>query len=119
MKRHPKLRALSREHHAALVLARRASRGGDAALWASVRRAYEAELEPHFRDEELRILPALERAGEHALVARTLADHRRLRELATGPATTENARELGALLTAHVRFEERTLFPAFEQLVLV
>src|SRR5690606_10467196 len=116
MKRGPELTDLSRDHHAALVIARRAERaaeGDDATVleaWSSLRAAFTAELEPHFQGEERTLLPALEAAGEQARVARTLRDHTRLRELVTGDATKEARRELGALLHRHVRFEEKDLF---------
>jgi hypothetical protein len=35
--------------------------------------------------------------------------------LVGGQADRESARQLGGLLNAHVRFEERTLFPMLEQ----
>jgi hemerythrin-like domain-containing protein len=123
MKRSPELTDLSRDHHAALVIARRAERaaeGDDAALreaWLGLRAAFAAELEPHFAVEERTLLPALAAAGEEARVARTLADHTRLRALAAGDATRDALRELGALLHRHVRYEEKDLFPCAERVL--
>lgn len=121
MKRHPALRALSDDHHRALVLARRLRRtapeldgAARAALADAVRRELDAELEPHFAVEEAVLLPALEARGEAQLVARTHADHTRLRTLARGAWSEGTAQELGALLEQHVRFEERVLFPRAE-----
>lgn len=121
MKRHPSLRALSDDHHRALVLARRLRRSAPdpdvsvrAALAAAVRQELDAELEPHFVVEERVLLPALEARGETELVERTLADHARVRVVARGAWSAGTAQELGALLEQHVRFEERVLFPRAE-----
>ena len=125
MKRSEALAGLSREHHGALSLAVRARRtaaGSDAAalaaMAATVRDRFQRELLPHFEEEERRLLPALARAGENALAARTLAEHA---ELAAIVASLPEA-GAGALLafadvlSRHVRFEERELFPALEAL---
>jgi hypothetical protein len=125
MKRSAKLLALSREHHGALSLAlaaRRAAASGDAEVIAATGRravsAFGRELEPHFQEEEGWLLPDLERAGAGTLVARTLADHAELRALAASlahPDATTLTR-FGERLAAHVRFEERELFEAYEAL---
>ncbi len=122
MKRSPELRDLSDDHHRALVLARHArhaaSAGGDvlAEAWERVRRELAEALEPHFRIEERWLLPALARVGEAELVARTVEDHTALRA-AAGPGARLGSEALAAFarrLEAHVRFEERSLFPAAE-----
>lgn len=121
MRRIPELQALSREHHGALRLAldaRRAAESGDPAriaeLSAHVRALQARELEPHFRIEERRLLPLLAEAGCEGLVARTLAEHRVLRELAAGLVEPDARRlhSFAELLQAHARFEERELFEA-------
>ena len=120
MKRSSALAHLSREHHAALVWALRALRADSHSareLMANLVQVFESELEPHFNDEEVGLLPALKDAGEAALVEHTLADHQLLR------ATMQRVRagdvsavaEFGKALQAHVRFEERELFPIAEQ----
>ena len=121
MKRHPSLQPLSDDHHRALVLARRLRRestgmdaGALARLAQEVRQEFGAELEPHFRVEERRLLPALEGRGEDRLAAQTLEDHARLRALVHGQWSEITAQELGTLLEKHVRFEERVLFPEAE-----
>ena len=122
MQRSPDLRALSREHHHALVLARRAvqaaSRGSDQdviATWSHIRTAFRQELAPHFAVEEVYLLPALVAAGAVELATRTRRDHDTLRFLA---AADDDPRarlaEFGVMLRQHVRFEERHLFPAAE-----
>lgn len=119
MKRSPQLRSLSSEHHGALVLAlkaRKAAASGDvSAFWPALRERFAAELEPHFQAEEQTLLPALEGVGESALVARTLAEHREMRECLAGPADAANLTRFAELLERHVRFEERELFEVAEQ----
>ncbi|MBW7902641.1 MAG: hemerythrin domain-containing protein [Rhodocyclaceae bacterium] len=126
MKRCPELQNLSREHHAALRLAvhlkRAAASGDDAEIetaCAHLREVFDSELLPHFREEELCLLPCLESAGGSAVVARTLIEHRTLqrlvRELEIPDADT--LRRFAELMTEHVRFEERELFDAAENLL--
>lgn len=115
MKRSAGLRALSSEHHTALVLARRAAQGaaGDEwrGTWLDVVQRFEVELEPHFRQEEEQLLPALARVGEIEVVQRTLAEHAQLRSLIyRTPHDAESLRAFAELLQAHIRFEERELF---------
>lgn len=117
MRRSEFLQQLSREHHAALKLAKAcelAAVGQD--VGAACERALQAfaeELEPHFRAEERDLLPLL----DAKLSARMLEEHRLLRELATALRQHDAARLalFGRLLAAHVRFEERELFEFIER----
>lgn len=121
MKRHLDLLQLSREHYGALKLARDARRAAEsgkpgdvAALAQRVVQTFAGELDPHFHVEEQGILVLLAQAGEHGLVARTLADHAELRRLAgalSQPAA-DTLMRFAELLGAHVRFEEREVFDA-------
>jgi hypothetical protein len=116
MKRQPFLQQLSREHHHALVLAKRALRWAaeqDPSGWDIVRDSHRVDLTPHFRYEETQLLPKLG-ALHPELVARTLSDHQRLDELARAGSTFAELHELGEPLRAHVRLEERVVFPALE-----
>lgn len=117
MKRHPALQRLSREHHAALVLAKRAQRLGSDP--AEIAQAFAVELEPHFLAEESGLLLAMEAAGQAALTERTVADHQKLRELAHRIAAGDapSLPRFGHLLEAHIRFEERELFPCAESIL--
>jgi len=121
VKRSEELIALTREHHAALVLARRAivaPRNAAQALElaAALPEIFARELEPHFLIEEQKLLPPLRDAGESALTARTLDQHQQLRGLARaiGDGDVAGLVSFGLLLEAHVRFEERQLFPLAE-----
>lgn len=126
MKRHVALQHLSREHHQALKLARLASFAADSGSPEAIAQAAESiverfpdELEPHFQTEEDDLLPALDVLGQHALVDRTLAEHRELRQLnrrLVEPDGTTLAR-FGNLLREHVRFEERELFETAQTLL--
>ena len=125
MKRCPELQKLSREHHDALRIAlnlRRAAAGDEATVEAAcieARRCFEAELLPHFQEEERCLLPYLQSAGGEAVVARTLIEHRTMirliRELEIPDA--EVLLRFADLLTAHVRFEERELFESAQLLL--
>lgn len=96
-----------------------ASQDESVRVWADVRVAFATELEPHFIIEEQLLLPALAKCGRQDLVERTRADHGALRNLLDA-----EDRDLAALLssfaellTAHVRFEERELFNAAQELL--
>lgn len=128
MKRHPALRDLSVDHHHALVQAHRLQKMVSAEDVA--RREVAAEFlefwrqhaNPHFREEEGALLPFFARWGdgeaepirqmlrEHVLIRR---DVMTLPDLPDG----ETLRALGASLEAHVRLEERVVFPLIEEAV--
>ena len=118
MKRDPRLRDLSDDHHTGLVLARRckqATRAKSAsppdAVWAELRAVFVRDLEPHFRIEEQHLVPALEAIGEAALASRIREDHDALRSLRDSEAATAaELQRFGELLQAHIRFEERQIF---------
>lgn len=119
MQRHPALRKLSSEHHTGLVLARRARQAvregaAQSAAWEAVKERFRAELDGHFRREELGLLPALLAVGEVGLVERTLREHQALRAL-VDEDRVENLIRFADLLTAHIRFEEGPLFDAAQR----
>jgi hemerythrin-like domain-containing protein len=125
MKRSAALAPLSRDHHQALVVAQRLRRAtpADAAeasrlfldYWRSHGRA-------HFQIEEEVLLPAYAQFGDprDEAVVRVLTDHVVIRARASaleaaGEPALAQIHELGALLAAHVRHEERVLFPLIEE----
>lgn len=124
MKRSAELAPLSREHHEALVLARRACEpqrpGGEpAALREQILRRWREQFAPHLALEEQVLLPALAAAGAAAPADVALQHHEQLRalvgllqagDLATLPAWGDTMRR-------HVQFEERELFPLAQQLL--
>ena len=125
MKRSDALAPLSRDHHQALEAALRLRRAENDSVAAAVARFGEfwsAAGARHFEIEEELVLPALpaDDAAWAEAVARVRAEHDLIRAQANavlvgGQADRESARQLGGLLNAHVRFEERTLFPMLEQ----
>ena len=122
MQRHPRLQPLSREHYSALKLAKlceQAADGDDAAINQAcqhVIQSYTNELQPHFSLEEESLFPLLRDTPQQALVEHALLDHRQLAELKERMRSADRAvlRQFGQHLKAHVRFEERELFPALE-----
>ena len=134
MKRHDALQPLSREHHPALVQAKRLRDfNGDAAQARELGLAFlgfwDADIVQHFRDEEELLLPLLaQRAGDESPeILETLAQHVQLRRAVTelrrllaqdGVVTAPLLNALGDGLKSHVRFEEDELFPFAEQSLL-
>jgi DUF438 domain-containing protein len=75
----------------------------------------------HFQQEEEDLLPAFAAHGDprHPLVLQVLGDHVAIRAsaarvTATQAPSLEMLHQLGAELAAHVRLEERELFPMIE-----
>ena len=120
MKRSEALRSLSRDHHQALALAQELRRADDPARAAArFHEFWHREGILHFRVEEEVLLPTWELLGTvHAeATARLAREHRELRAaaLALGADPPLAAvHDLGERLAAHVRFEERELFPLIE-----
>ncbi len=76
----------------------------------------------HFRAEEEVLLPAFANYADagHPLIARVLVDHHLIRHHAAriqreAEEPLWRLRELGTLLSDHVRLEERELFPLIEE----
>ena len=124
MQRDKRLRGLSSEHHHALRLARRVAEacrgeGPDEDLAHEVDREWQQQLGPHFTTEEELLLPGLAKAGEAEMAERIRGDHARLRDHLRAALAGELSRlaSFAELLHQHVRFEERVLFPACEELL--
>ena len=125
MRRSAALASLSRDHHEALVLAQKLRRATPATVTTSRESflAYwQAHGQNHFRLEEEILFPAYAAHGDphHALIARALCDHVAIRHHAQALAgaaepTLDALHELGHQLAAHVRLEERRVFPLIEQ----
>ena len=120
MNRDVRLRALSRDHHHALALARFIAAidlrsALDTDVVKLVQERFDTEIVPHFHIEEI-LLRALEGRGVDELVQRTRDEHARMTELvvAATPSDASPLCELSRRLIDHVRFEERELYPACE-----
>lgn len=135
MKRHPDLVELSDDHHQGLVNALRLKKAasGDGAEPADAARAFlkfwREDTMLHFRKEEEALLPVVARYAEELLecepVMEMLAQHARIRglvmqldeEVARNEVRAETLQELGEQLQAHIRLEEREVFPLIEEVL--
>ena len=127
MKRSEALAMLSRDHHQALVVAQKLTRAdADTATTARTRFLdfWNSEGRRHFQLEEELLLPAYAAYGDahHPLVLQVLGDHVAIRahvaQLNARPDTTTDVlREFGTMFAAHVRLEERELFPIIEDAI--
>lgn len=132
MKRHPDLREFSDDHHQGLVNALRLKRtaAGEGVTPVEAARAFlkfwREDTSPHFRKEEEVLLPVVARHGGHLrdeCVVMMLTQHARIRglvmqlgdEVERDDVQNETLRSLGEQLEAHIRLEERALFPALEE----
>jgi hemerythrin-like domain-containing protein len=129
MKRHETLAPLSREHHGALILAQLIKRNApeykglpttisDKVVYAID--YYTNELKAHFKKEELLLKIVKDLHPEIARLSdEIVAEHALLRGLvlslkkAFDPEAVLN--ELGNELDAHIRKEERVLFPLIQE----
>lgn len=131
MKRHPDLRSFSDDHHGGLVQARRLRRSAESEGEppAEAARAFlefwREDTSAHFREEEEVLLAVYARHGgdlEAEPVREMLADHARIRglvmtlndEAQRSEADAATLREIGERLEAHIRLEERRVFPLVE-----
>jgi hemerythrin-like domain-containing protein len=135
MKRHPALIPLSRDHHDGLVqavrLLRRAAADGDASARLAAAREFvdffRNEERVHLRDEEEELFRLFLRyvQSRPAPLHEARIQHVQLEGLArkleiavaAGIAHRETLDAAGELLEAHIRLEERQLFPLIEELV--
>lgn len=130
-RRHESLIPLSREHHYALMLCLRINRGLKARVddtdWLRAKALqatlfFESDLVAHFKAEEEILFPAMRSVSSATgLIAELLAEHRRIEGLVgelrqMGSITiAASLREFAKLLEAHIRKEERQLFPICEK----
>jgi hemerythrin-like domain-containing protein len=136
MKRAAELRQLSDDHHQGLVQARQlrkavAGEGGgrlEEAAGAFLE-FWQRETSGHFRREEEVLLPVLARYRQDVLgrgpVVEMLSQHARIRgsvmqlsdEYTGCDIRPETLGEIGELLEAHIRLEEREVFPMIEEVL--
>jgi len=131
MKRHPSLRKFSDDHHGGLVQARRLRQAaaGEGEPPAEAARAFlrfwERDTSPHFREEEEVLLAVFARHGGDLgaePIQEMVADHARIRgfvmtlieEERSGEVSPDTLRGIGERLEAHIRLEERRVFPLVE-----
>ena len=123
MKRSVALTPLSHDHHKGLFVAQRLRRAESASgpeTAGEFRKFWEEHGVPHFRVEEEVLLPMWRMLGrvEPEHVARVAQEHLEIRALAfaveSEAAELSDLKHLGELLSAHIRYEERELFPLIE-----
>jgi hypothetical protein len=121
VKRSEALRSLSRDHHHALVVGRLLSEAKDTnEATAAFLDFWSDEGCRHFRIEEEVLLPAWEMLGrvDRDAASRLAQEHRLIRaqalRLQERGLSLPELQQLGGELSAHVRFEERELFPLIE-----
>jgi hemerythrin-like domain-containing protein len=121
VKRSHALTPLSHDHHDALVAAQSLRRAADASEAAAAFLSFWRDHgSRHFRVEEEVLLPLWAHLGEvdERAAKRLAREHLRIRTMAIAVAegaSLETIHALGEELAAHVRFEERELFPAIEK----
>ena len=134
MKRAAELRGLSDDHHHGLVQARRlraaafGEMGGLTEAAGAFLEFWREETCAHFRKEEEVLVPVFVRYGGNPArqpVVEMLAQHAKIRglvmqlgdEVAGGDARPETLRSISELLEAHIRLEERQVFPLVEEIL--
>jgi len=118
MKRHKALQPLSREHHHGLLLSWKIRAGFSKNVEPKRMKTYadwffKSHLIPHFEMEEEHIFTILD--ADNELVKRALADHRRLKRLFAEEDITTALSNIEEVLDAHIRYEERILFPEIQK----
>lgn len=132
-RRHEALIPLAHDHHHALAQARRlrdAANLDDATerrnLANDFVNFYLGRAIRHFHEEEeLFFAPLVDEPRTKELILRAVSDHLRLhalvrslkRRLSDGEADQELLTRISILLSEHVRFEEKELFPLIEEMV--
>lgn len=130
-RRHDSLIPLSREHQYALLLCLRIHRGIEAhqedldwlrAKAVNAVRFFESDLALHFKAEEEVLFPAMRDFPEaNELINALLNEHRALERLmeslhqAADGLLPDLLCQFADLLEAHIRREERSLFPIYEE----
>lgn len=122
MKRHESIVALSREHHFGLLFCWKIRQGLKMHVPAEriqryVKYFWDNHLQGHFKLEETILFPLLLRDN---LVEQAISEHEHIRQLvkttiSVEPVKPDQLITLADILDAHVRFEERTLFPYLEK----
>jgi hemerythrin-like domain-containing protein len=133
VKRTPELRTLSEDHHHGLVQARRlrkAAEGDQTTSAESTARDFldfwQKDTALHFRKEEEVLLPVMARYGgdlSREPLVEMIEDHARIRGLVMqlsdeamgGHVRLETLHEIAERLEAHIRLEERVVFPLIEE----
>ncbi len=125
MKRSEHLQPLSHDHYEGLTVAARIRKGlqnesPPSEIAAYVANFWDDHLSTHFELEEELLLPLMSEMEAGDLADRMLDEHRKIEGLVISAREAVNdvgsaLEELSEMMKAHIRFEERTLFPAIEE----
>ena len=131
MKRHQSLIPLTHDHHHALAQARKLKLAAKDTAEVQGKQAreflefFEAGTLMHFREEEELVFPIAVRAPEaEPVLTRLMMEHLRVHaairdlrdELQQGDVHDDTLVGIAEQLESHIRFEEKTAFPLFEQI---
>ncbi|HLV51680.1 MAG TPA: hemerythrin domain-containing protein [Flavobacterium sp.] len=120
MKRIEELHHLSHDHHHGLLVCWKIrtafSKGIEMERVKNyLKWFYEYHLKTHFEIEEQTLLPVVGTENEYG--KQMLAEHQQLRDLfETTEISSGNLTQIEELLQAHIRFEERQLFPIIQDI---
>lgn len=120
IKRHEALQPWSRDHHQGLLLSWKIKKGFSLGIDPDRIKKYtdwfwRNHLIPHFETEEQFIFPIL--GKDNRLITQAIDEHRHLQELfESGESVSENLSKIESLLNDHIRFEERVLFNAIQEI---
>ena len=118
IKRSQQLAPFSREHHEALVFIQRVKQGLKNGTAFAILRDYinwfwTNSLKNHFDKEEQLLLPQLS-AGDN-LGLQLIKEHQDIRNIVSKELSEMQIVLFADILNAHIRFEERVLFPHIER----
>ncbi len=119
-RRNVNLMKLSHEHHHGLVFCSRlkkVNQASDSIIRSYIDEFWDYYLLEHFKNEEKLFLPLL---SKNEIVLQFIQEHKQIKQLVSNIKTSQKeihnmALELASLLKAHIRFEERILFPYLEK----
>jgi hemerythrin-like domain-containing protein len=122
LKRNENIIPLSKDHHTTLLFCWKLTQGvrlesDPEVMKKYVRYFWKDHMEPHFREEEEILFAPL----VDEMVQKAIADHHQIKEQAekvlktSAEAVYPELASLSEMVDAHVRYEERQLFPHLEQ----
>ncbi|NCT17152.1 MAG: cation-binding protein [Flavobacteriaceae bacterium CG_4_8_14_3_um_filter_34_10] len=120
IKRHIALQPWSKDHHYGLLLSWKIKKGFSLGIDPERIKKYTDwfwvnHLIPHFETEEQFVFPIL--GNDNSLVKQALAEHKQLKFLfEKEDAISDTLSKIETLLNNHIRFEERVLFNAIQEI---
>lgn len=122
IKRSEYIMALSRDHHASLLFSWKIKEGIKKnipldSILKFVNFFWDQHLKEHFREEEALLFDRVDDDLSRQAKSEHLMLEERVKQLNRSGSQTQEYVELADLLTKHIRFEERVLFPHLEQML--